>query len=249
MDHSPSPVASQEMTIDSKGGRNTSFGHYPKNASVETHIQEINIPGSHPSISGRRKPYINPQAQHWISNTVSTSDILEFHQVCPWYSPTALISLPDIAKEIGVREVFVKDESQRCGLPSFKILGATWAVCQVIAARANVPVNSGHEVLAEATKVAKITLVAATDGNHGRAVARIGSIMEIKCHIFVPRDLDEGTIELIRNEGAEVILTEDDYDGTVMLAKAFAESVTGGVLLQDTAFEGYEEIPQVRLFK
>ncbi|CZR59427.1 related to diaminopropionate ammonia-lyase [Phialocephala subalpina] len=100
------------------------------------------------------------------------------------------------------------------------------------------------KVLAEAAQVAKIVLVAATDGNHGRAVARVASILGLQSRVLVPKSLDTQTVKLIRDEGAEVTITDEDYDATVAMAKAVSENTAAGVLIQDTAFDGYEVIPQ-----
>ena len=96
-----------------------------------------------------------------------------------------------------------------------------------------------------AAQKAGIVLVAATDGNHGRAVARVASLLGLKSRILVPQDLDVHTIELIKGEGTEVIVADDDYDTTVLRAKALAEEVDAAILVQDTALIDYEETPQV----
>jgi diaminopropionate ammonia-lyase family len=196
----------------------------------------------------RRKPYLNPAARHWVSQPSAIDEIKTFHQRFPLYTPTSLISLPSIAKEIGVGTVYVQDESQRCGLPSFKILGASWAIFRAIAAYTKLPVSADLKTLTVAAQNAGILLVAATDGNHGRAVARVASLLGLKSRILVPQDLDVHAIELIRGEGAEVIVAEDDYDNTVLRAKAIAEEVDAAILVQDTDLIDYEEIPQVNTY-
>lgn len=155
-----------------------------------------------------------------------------------------MISLPSIAQELGVRAVYINDESQRCGLPSFKILGASWATYRAIAAFTKLPESTDVKVLAEAAQEARIALVAATDGNHGRAVARLAGILGLRSRILAPRGLDVRTVELIREEGAEVTIMDGDYDAAVLMAKATSESLDTGILIQDTAFKGYEDIPQ-----
>lgn len=193
----------------------------------------------------RRQPYENHEAQHWISDQKTVTEVLEFHKNLSLYSQTPLVSLPKLAEEIGVLEVFAKDESERCGLPSFKILGASWATHRAIAAYTKLPVTSDMKLLAEAAQAEAIVLVAATEGNHGRAVARIASLLNLKARILVPRHMNPTTIEMIRGEGAEVTVTDVDYDATVVIAMTLSEEIDAGILIQDTAFEGYEEIPQV----
>lgn len=196
-------------------------------------------------VTGRRKPYINPSASTWESNQASTADTLAFHQGFPTYTPTRLVSLPSIAKELGVGAVHIKEESQRCGLPSFKILGASWAICRALAAYTHLSVDTDIQVLAEKAKARNVVLVAATKGNHGRAVAKAAKFLGLKARILVPVGLCEKTIEFIRGEGADVMVTRVDYDGTVILARKVSQEMEAGILIQDTAFEGYEEIPQV----
>ncbi|MFJ9863917.1 pyridoxal-phosphate dependent enzyme [Streptomyces sp. NPDC101165] len=100
----------------------------------------------------------------------------DFHAYLPAYAPTSLTELPALAAESGVGRVFVKDESCRLGPPAFKALGASWAVHRVPAERAAQDPGTGP-----------VTLVGVTDGNHGRAVARVARLLEQRAHIVVPR--------------------------------------------------------------
>jgi diaminopropionate ammonia-lyase len=119
----------------------------------------------------------------------------------------------------------MKDESQRLGLPAFKALGAWWAI---------------HRTLQD---VEATELVTATDGNHGRAVARMAAMLGLKSHVFIPDVVSERSIEAIRSEGATVTLIADSYDAAVAAA---ADSATGSaVLIQDSAWPGYEVVPQL----
>jgi diaminopropionate ammonia-lyase len=135
------------------------------------------------------------------------------------------VELPPLANELGVGRVLVKDESSRLGLPAFKILGASWAGRHVLAS------NPGA------------VLVTATDGNHGRAVARVATWFGTTARVFVPAVMLSRTTELIRSEGAEVVRVDGDYDAAVQAAAEFAEHDSGRALLQDTAWEGYETVP------
>lgn len=198
------------------------------------------------STNTRRPIYSNPSARSWTSQPSNreSSAIISFHRSLPKYSPTTLHSLDAIAKEIGVKKVFLKDETSRLGLPSFKIVGASWGIHQAIAQRAGLPSNTTVEDLSTAAQRKGVKLFAATDGNHGRAVARMGRILGISgTKIFVPGSLDESTQDLISQEGAQVIVVDGDYDFAVKEADAQARN-SGGILIQDTAFEGYTEIPQ-----
>lgn len=172
----------------------------------------------------------------WIANdrdrTWSSPDqddaALNFHRSLTGYAPTALIALPELAAELDVAAVFAKDESTRLGLPAFKALGASWAVHRALEATQADP---GAEV------------VTATDGNHGRAVARFAREAGHPARIFVPAGgIHPSAVAAIRGEGAEVVELETDYDQTVTAAADYAAE-HGAVLVQDTAWDGYEEVP------
>ena len=169
--------------------------------------------------------YLNPAARSWRSATPPSRDPLAFHRELAGYAPTPLRTLPDaLAAQLGIGRVLVKDESNRLGLPAFKILGASWAVHRAAA---------GQQISG---------LAAATDGNHGRALARTGRLLGHPVRIFVPDGVHPAAVQAIRDEGAEVIVTGGDYDHAVAVAAAECEA-TGSLLVQDTSWPGYEEIP------
>ncbi len=160
----------------------------------------------------------------WRAPALSESPI-GFHRGLPGYQPSRLVEAPGLAAELGVGRVLVKDESNRFGLPAFKILGASWAL---------------ERALAETPGVR--SLVAATDGNHGRAVARLAAQRGLAARIFVPAGVHPAAVAAIRDEGASVTTVPAGYDAAVAAAVAAAES-PGMLLLQDTAWPGYEQIP------
>ena len=129
--------------------------------------------------------FCSPTAPTWVAPEVS-AEALQFHRSLPEYEPTPLMALPDLATELGVGRVLVKDESSRLGLPAFKVLGASWACNQVI------DQNPGAR------------LVTATDGNHGRAVARMAAHLGVEATVFVPRGDAPGDRQPDRSEGAYV---------------------------------------------
>ena len=172
----------------------------------------------------------------WVANDRSTtwsspdSDdaALSFHRGLEGYEPTALIALPELARELGVAAVFAKDESTRLGLPAFKALGASWAVHRALEA---------HQAGTDAE------VVTATDGNHGRAVARFARKAGHPARIFVPAGgIHPSAVAAIRGEDAEVVEVDAGYDQTVAAAADYAAG-SAGVLVQDTAWDGYEEVP------
>ncbi|WP_018654131.1 pyridoxal-phosphate dependent enzyme [Actinomadura flavalba] len=165
--------------------------------------------------------YANPSARTW--SCPRPADASAFHAGLPGYAPTPLTELPALAAELGAARVFVKDESTRLGLPAFKMLGASWGV---------------HRALRDET-----TLVAATDGNHGRAVAVMARLRGLHARIFVPDDVHPASIAAIRAEGADVVTVTGTYDAAVERAAADA-AAPGALLVQDTAWPGYEDIPR-----
>ena len=188
--------------------------------------------------------YINPTAQLWsLDRTSDFSFVQKFHQSLPGFERSPLVSLANLAKELGVRNIFVKDESSRIGLPSFKILGASWGAFRAIAARANLPLDASLSQVSAAAREDGIKLFAATDGNHGRAVARIAALLRLKAEIYVPNFMNAATRKLIANEGAEVISVDGDYDAAVEEASRQANAFPSGLLVQDTSFDGYEVTP------
>ncbi|MFE7118486.1 pyridoxal-phosphate dependent enzyme [Streptomyces sp. NPDC057654] len=170
--------------------------------------------------------YARPAARGW-SCEPAPADVRAFHASLSGYGHTPLTELPEVAAELGVGRFFVKDESSRLGLPAFKALGASWAV---------------HRVLAGAQGSAPIQLVTATDGNHGRAVARTAGLLGHRAHVFVADGVHPGAVAAIAGEGARVTEVPGVYDDAVRAAEA-AAAAPDAVLVQDTAWPGYEEIP------
>lgn len=168
--------------------------------------------------------YSAPAARNWTS-PYAPGNAHAFHRSLPGYAPTPLVSLPEVAAELGVGRVLVKDESWRLGLPAFKVLGASWACDQVLARHPGV------------------ALVTATDGNHGRAVARMAAHFGVEAIVFVPEVMLPETAARIAGEGAKVVRVDGDYDAAVRRAAEFADEQPGRALVQDTAWDGYEQVP------
>lgn len=195
--------------------------------------------------TSRRGVYFNDQWQPWHSSPVSSTDVVRnFHRGLPGYTPTRLVKLEDLATEIGVRAIYLKDEGSRFGLPSFKILGASWGTFRAIISQLNLPLDCDLETVKGALVGRNISLYAATDGNHGRAVARMGAWLGLPVEIHVPSGMHQSTMNFIETEGACVVKSSGDYDAAVLEAQA-ASRKEGGVLIQDFAFADYANIPQV----
>jgi diaminopropionate ammonia-lyase len=168
--------------------------------------------------------YASPAGREWACAS-SRREAYAFHQSLPGYSPTPLVSVPELAAELGVGRLLVKDESSRLGLPAFKVLGASWACHQVLHRRPGA------------------MLVTATDGNHGRAVARMAAHFGVGATVFVPVVMLPEIAARIVDEGAKVVWVDGDYDEAVRCAAAFADAQPGRALVQDTAWAGYERVP------
>jgi len=170
-------------------------------------------------------------------------EVRAFHARLPGYAPTALIDVPELAAELRVGRVLVKDESSRMGLAAFKILGASWAIARLLAGRAGPAGELGLGELRSAVARAPVTLTTATEGNHGRAVAHMAALLGARAEIFVPDVVGQAVVDLIRGEGAAVTLVAGDYDEAVRRAARHA-AVSGAELVQDTAWDGYEQVPR-----
>jgi diaminopropionate ammonia-lyase len=194
-------------------------------------------------------------ARSWTCETPD-GDAAEFHRTLPGYAPTPLVEAPALAAELGVGRLFIKDESARFDLRAFKFLGASWAGFRAVAARTGYAGPVGLEGLrthlgaaSEAAGDAAagdggLALVTATDGNHGRAVARTARLLGLPARVYVPKTVPDLAIDRISAEGATVTVVDRDYDGAVAAARADAEgSGADAVLIQDTAWPGYEQIP------
>lgn len=167
-----------------------------------------------------------------------------FHDTLPGFAPTSLVDLPTLATELGVGGLVVKDESRRLGLGSFKALGVSWAIACLVSAHTGVAANAGIRALRTACRVHPFTLVTATEGNHGRAMARMARLLGLPAHVVVPSTTSPATISAIEREQATVEQVGGDYDAAV--ARALAVAVRSGndaELVQDMAWEGYEQIP------
>ena len=150
-----------------------------------------------------------------------------FHRRFPEYSPSPLAELPELARDLGISGLYIKDESQRFGLGAFKGLGGSYCLGQYLAEHPN---RKG------------ITFVTATDGNHGRGIAWAARKLSCRAVVYMPAGSSAERLENIRAQGAEASITNMNYDDTVRFAARQAEE-TGWVLVQDTAWEGYETIP------
>jgi diaminopropionate ammonia-lyase len=151
---------------------------------------------------------------------VPSGDALVFHRGLAGYAPTPVHQLDRVAAELGVAAVQIKDESNRLGLPAFKILGASWAVERAL--------RHGPAV---------DTLVAASAGNHGRAVAHAAALRGLACRVFLPERSLAVRRGAISAEGAEVVVVDGTYEDAVEAA-ALAAREHGTALIADVGVSG-----------
>ena len=190
--------------------------------------------------------FFNPAAAAYKScHNVSSGAAEAFHRSLPDYNVTALKAIPSLATELGLGAVFVKNESTRFGLPAFKILGASWGTVRAICAHGGVDIDTMTlRKVADYAHKSDIVLYAATEGNHGRAVARMGKLLGLSTRIFVPSFMSDETRKRIGSEtGAEVVVVDGDYDVAVRKCWEAARDHSSGVGLQiqDNGFEGYSD--------
>lgn len=172
---------------------------------------------------------------------------LEFHRSFPQYFQTPLAELKEISGFLGVKDFFVKDESYRFGLNAFKVLGGSFAMANYIAEQLGRDVSElTYDVLTSQelkSEFGQATFFTATDGNHGRGVAWAANKLGQKAVVLMPKGSTQTRFENIQKEGAKVTIEEVNYDECVRMANKLAEETENGVMVQDTAWEGYEKIP------
>ena len=170
-----------------------------------------------------------------------------FHESFPQYSVTPLAKLDHMAAYLGLKEVYVKDESYRFGLNAFKVLGGSFAMARYIAKQTGKDVSElPYNVLTSdelRNEFGQATFFTATDGNHGRGVAWAANKLGQKSVVLMPKGSTQTRLNNILKEGAKATIEEENYDECVRMANAMAEKTENGVMVQDTAWDGYEEIP------
>ena len=163
-----------------------------------------------------------------VLNPEDITAVVEFFRTYPGYVPTPLQSLGFRARKMRIRELLLKDESNRFGLSSFKILGVSYAI---------------HRLFENGDLRANSVVACATDGNHGHALAHVARQNQLKSIIYVHRGTSLARLKAIESEGAQVILVEGNYDDCVTFA-AHDAIRNGWILVSDTAWPGYETVPK-----
>jgi diaminopropionate ammonia-lyase len=194
------------------------------------------------AVTGSRRLVRNPAFNRVAVRTLDSAAI-GYHRSWKAYSPTPLRLAPAAAARLGVSSVSVKDESRRLGMPSFKILGASWAVHRTLCDYLGVEVDELRSVHTLRRRLSghDLTLVTATDGNHGRAVARMARLLHLKAQILVPSDMVQSRRTALQAEGATVVIVEGGYDTAVAASAQLADA--SHLVISDTSWPGYDIIP------
>lgn len=186
--------------------------------------------------------FLNEAVQHSGVGSVPGGAPGTFHRSLPGYEPSRLVNAEGIASSLGVGRVWVKDESSRLGLPAFKILGASWAVYRELEKLVDLDGwTTLEELNAKLDPIRPMTLSAATDGNHGRAVARMAALLGFDAKIYVPAGTAQARIDAIASEGASVEVVDGTYDDTV--ARSAEDAGERCLVISDTSWEGYRDVP------
>ena len=193
-----------------------------------------------------RKRGEKPAASLALTGVEQAEHTRRFHSGLPGYQPTPLVERKALAEKLGVGNIWVKDESHRFGLNAFKALGGSYAMGRYLSKKLGKPLEelTFEQLCAQPARRAlgEITFVTATDGNHGRGVAWSARLLGHKSVVYMPKGSALERLENIRAQGAQAEITEFNYDDAVRLANRQAQE-KGWVLVQDTAWPGYEEIP------
>lgn len=197
----------------------------------------------------------------WVKNTMpKTADcnlhllspeesihVRRFHESFPEYRKTPLVPLDHLAEHLGLNGIFVKDESFRFDLNAFKVLGGSYAIAKYIAAQTGKDISELPYAVLTSEELRKelgeIVFFTATDGNHGRGVAWSANKLKQKCVVYMPVGTTQTRLDHILQEHAKATIETLNYDDCVRKAAAAAANTPNGVIVQDTAWDGYEEIP------
>lgn len=197
----------------------------------------------------------------WVKNTLPKTEdknlsylspeeskkVRAFHESFPQYNRTPLVKLDKMAAHLGLKDIFIKDESYRFELNAFKVLGGSYAIAKYIASKLGKDVSElPYSVLTSdklREELGPVTFFTATDGNHGRGVAWAANRLKQNCVIYMPIGTTQTRLDHVLRENAKASIEDLNYDDCVRKAAAEADETPNGVIIQDTAWDGYEEIP------
>lgn len=173
--------------------------------------------------------------------------VLAYHTGFPQYNETELTALPCFAEKNGIKNVYLKDESSRFGLNAFKVLGGSYAIGRLLADKLGLdPSALSYDTFTKEEirkKLNDVTFITATDGNHGRGVAATAQMLGCKAYVYMPEGTAKERLDNIILTGAHCEITDMNYDDCVRMCSSMAKK-NGWLLVQDTAFGDYTQIPQ-----
>jgi diaminopropionate ammonia-lyase len=194
----------------------------------------------------RLVPNINfPTGFSQVYSFEETALVRKLHEMIPGYQPTPLVSLDDLARKLGVKQILVKDESKRFGLNSFKGLGGTYAMFRIICRELELDPGTAtlNDIMSHSDKISRMEFITTTDGNHGKGVSWAAKVFGCRAHVYMPKGSKPVRAQAIRDAGcADVEITNLSYDDCVRMTARLASDM-GYHLIQDTAWKDYEEIP------
>ncbi len=173
--------------------------------------------------------------------------VQRFHRSIPGYRPTPLTALPDLARRWNIKGIYVKDESKRFGLNAFKGLGSSYAMYRILCEKLEIDPEQADFSCFQQENIRKqtdgITFVTATDGNHGKGVSWAAGLFGCRAYVLMPAGSSEERAQAIRSAGPAIVeITDKNYDETVACAERISKE-NGWILIQDTAWMNYEQIP------
>ena len=188
----------------------------------------------------------NPEKAKEMFPISRARDARKFHRQIPDYHMTPLVALPNLAQLLGVGGIYVKNESERLHMSSFKVMGGSYAVYNLVKkllGRENEDLSYEYLTSKEChDALGNVVFCSATDGNHGRGLAWACQKLNHPCKIYVHSETSQPRIDAIKRFGAEVTVVDGNYDDAVRQAALDAEK-NGWYVVSDTSWEGYEEIP------
>lgn len=180
------------------------------------------------------------QLKYFESNT--TNKARKFHSTLPSFSETPLIKLKQSALDFGIDKLWVKDESYRLDLKAFKVLGASYAITNLLYEKLKFDKRDLSFEKIKNEDLSHFTFVTATDGNHGRGVAWTANQLACNSYVFMPNTSSKARVNNIKEFATEVFVVDGNYDFATGEAEKFADQ-NDAILIQDSSWNGYEKIP------
>ena len=190
----------------------------------------------------------NTASQYFPFDKTVAADVIRFHKSLPGYAPAPLAALQEQSAAFGIKGIYCKDESHRFGLNAFKGLGGSYAMFRILCEKLGLDYKTVDYRYFQKDEVrkqcAKIHFVTATDGNHGKGVSWAAKLFGCSATVFMPKGSVEARRVAIEEAGnATAEITEFNYDQAVEYSWDLARK-NDWILIQDTAWDGYEQYPE-----